>query len=423
MIETTTSHQSQTLPFKADAERVLRGFQSVLCEILDVLPGLTVKPQQIAKELSIDKKLAWSVLKIVQSTDPYAIAQYIPGNVAIGKFTASVSKIAELKPLVAGIDRAYADFEELIRVHAGDRTSLEMMLTACAKKDRGTADLSHRRMAFRGNSYIWGAQSKTQLTMVLAQPADDPSRIHLAAVNGFFRLRQLRGNAPLPIARIRHADSDGVIRQPVALSPIDPTSSQSNGMSFLKDFCSNPLPKSRVVNAEDGFTNCELIGNDIGDTAAITCVEGNVAYNAASRYRDEANPYADNRAAVCIPCEVLILDLVVREDTFGPITPRSMVRADLFHGLSGPLGLSSNILETDNEVNYLGKGPAVLHSQDVPQYPKMGRYIFDKLGWDGQRFDVYRLRIEYPVIPSAVSILFDMPDAPPKGNNYPSKDD
>ena len=34
------------------------------------------------------------------------------------------------------------------------------------------------------------------------------------------------------------------------------------------------------------------------------------------------------------------------------------------------------------------------------------------LGWDAERFDVYRCRMEYPVLPSTVAIFFDLTDAP-----------
>ena len=63
-------------------------------------------------------------------------------------------------------------------------------------------------------------------------------------------------------------------------------------------------------------------------------------------------------------------------------------------------------------VSYLGKGPSVLHTPDVPRYAQMGRYVFERVGWDGDRFDVYRCRVEYPVMPSSVAMCFDLPEAP-----------
>ncbi|NOX57968.1 MAG: hypothetical protein GXP29_03810 [Planctomycetes bacterium] len=399
--------------FEVEAERVLRSLRGAFGELFDSLPEPAVKPQQIAQALGIDKKLAWRVLKIVQSPDPFAAAQYVPGIAAIKTFTDSATRIATPKSLVDGLHRAYADFEGLIRAHAGDRASLEMMLTACAKDDRTTADIAHRRMAFRGNSFIWGAQAKTQLKTVFVRPGDDPNLIHLAMVNGFFKLRQLRDDAPLTVARIRYSDGDGVVRRPAEFCPIDPNSKEERGISLLRDFCSDPLPEVCTVNADAGFVNCELVGNGVGDMAAITCVEGNVARNVASRYRDKNNTLGENGAHICIPCEVLVLDVLIREDTFGLITPEAVVYGELLRGVPYPApNRERDLLTIQESVAYLGKGPAVLHSSDVPKYPKLARYVFNQLGWDGERFDVYRFRMEYPVVPSTAVLRFKLPEPP-----------
>ena len=315
--------------------------------------------------------------------------------------------------LLESVIRVFDDFEELIRVHAGDRASFKMMLTGCAETDRGAADVLHRRTAFRGNSCIWGVQAKTQLQLLLVRPGDDPHLIHLAMVKGFFKLRQLRANAPLVIGSIMCSDGDGVVRRSFTSSPIDPASEQTPGISLLGEFCSQPLPQVRELNVGGGFAHWELLGNGIGDTAAITCVVGNVAHNAASRYRDEHNPIGVTAGIVCIPSEVLIVDFLIREDTFGPITPEAAVYGLLPGASRFPsTNPDRHQLALDESVIYLGKGPSVLHTPDVPKYPEMARYVFDKLGWDGERFDVYRCRIEYPVVPSSVELRFDLPDPP-----------
>ena len=60
----------------------------------------------------------------------------------------------------------------------------------------------------------------------------------------------------------------------------------------------------------------------------------------------------------------------------------------------------------------MGKGPGALYTGDFPKYPDMGRYVFDRLGWDAARFDVYRCRVEYPVLPSSVVMEFALRDTP-----------
>ena len=53
----------------------------------------------------------------------------------------------------------------------------------------------------------------------------------------------------------------------------------------------------------------------------------------------------------------------------------------------------------------------VAHARCAP-YPEMGRYLLERLGWHGDRSDVYRCRIEYPVLPSTAVIVFELPEQP-----------
>ena len=405
-----TKHEST---FQADAESMLGRLQAIFRDMLDALPRHARKAHQVARLLRIDKNLAWRVTKVAHGPDPFAAAQHVPGRSALETFLVAAKRHSVPEVLLESVIRVFDDFEELIRVHAGDRASFKMMLTGCAETDRGAADVLHRRTAFRGNSCIWGVQAKTQLQLLLVRPGDDPHLIHLAMVKGFFKLRQLRANAPLVIGSIMCSDGDGVVRRSFTSSPIDPASEQTPGISLLGEFCSQPLPQVRELNVGGGFAHWELLGNGIGDTAAITCVVGNVAHNAASRYRDEHNPIGVTAGIVCIPSEVLIVDFLIREDTFGPITPEAAVYGLLPGASRFPsTNPDRHQLALDESVIYLGKGPSVLHTPDVPKYPEMARYVFDKLGWDGERFDVYRCRIEYPVVPSSVELRFDLPDPP-----------
>ena len=63
-------------------------------------------------------------------------------------------------------------------------------------------------------------------------------------------------------------------------------------------------------------------------------------------------------------------------------------------------------------MTHLGRGPSVLHTADVPRYSKIAGYVFDRLGWDGSRFDVYRCRVQSPVVPSTVTLQFELPEKP-----------
>jgi hypothetical protein len=57
----------------------------------------------------------------------------------------------------------------------------------------------------------------------------------------------------------------------------------------------------------------------------------------------------------------------------------------------------------------LGQGTSVLPTPDVPRYVEMADYVAERVRWDLDQFEVYRCRVEYPVMHSAVVIRFDLP--------------
>lgn len=41
---------------------------------------------------------------------------------------------------------------------------------------------------------------------------------------------------------------------------------------------------------------------------------------------------------------------------------------------------------------------------EAPQYPEMVRHVLERMGWAGRRFDLYRARIEYPLLHGSVEL-------------------
>ena len=57
----------------------------------------------------------------------------------------------------------------------------------------------------------------------------------------------------------------------------------------------------------------------------------------------------------------------------------------------------------------IGRGAGAVECAEIPRYPQMLKAAMAKVGWDPSMFDVYRCRVEYPVVPSTVRVLFDLP--------------
>ena len=63
-------------------------------------------------------------------------------------------------------------------------------------------------------------------------------------------------------------------------------------------------------------------------------------------------------------------------------------------------------------VQNLGTGLRSVATRDIPDYHSMLDGVFQKAGWEAQRFRGYRCRIQYPVPLVSVTLWFDLPAAP-----------
>ncbi len=408
----TNSEKQADSPFNKDVARCLTRLRSELSELIAAVPSDVMRGADLHRALRIDRKLSWKVFKVANSPNPVAAGPHVPSPTNLRSFFRAATKQGVPADLIEAASRAADDFEEVVARHAGDRATFDSMVSALGSNETAEQlDLVHRRLAFRGQRHILGIQAKTQLKLVALQPSDDTTMLDGFRVEGYIGLRQLRGSAPLIISHSGAYNDDGSVVE-VHREPLEPVRG-SHGLALLREFCSKPLPELRAVEAKHGFLDGEILSRDVGIRAAVTCMEGHKRRRALDRYYTEGNRVSGSVVTVRTPCEVVILDLMLREDTYGPVTPTVFVHAE-YAGVMLWEGLIHEryFLPVHHTVSYLGKGPSVLHSPDVPRYAEMGRYVFERAGWDGERFDVYRCRIEYPVMPSSIAVRFDLPEAP-----------
>ncbi|HVP12984.1 MAG TPA: hypothetical protein VMV94_17550 [Phycisphaerae bacterium] len=399
--------------FEAEAAAVLQRLRTTFAAILSSIPGSVSKPVELQRALNIDINLSCKIFKVISASGSLAAGPHVPGGAALRTFLNAASGKGVRAELISAASEAANDFTGLVTAHAGDRAAFDSMISASAcPGDAAQITLQHRRATFRGQRHIFGMQAKVQLMCVVAQPSSDPRMLDLARITGFFSLRQMRPDTPLVISRVWTVNDDGTVRK-VQREPLDPTADPASGIALLREFCSQPPPRHRVRQTAAGRVYGELVGNGIGKKSAITCVEGHVARAGVPRYRDASNSTGAINAKIRIPCERLFVDLLVREDTYGPLRPKAFSCAEHLDEVVVPAASEDwQRMEPYEPVTYLGKGPSVLYAADIPRYPELGGYAFERLGWDGERFDVYRCRVEYPVLPSTVVMAFELPEAP-----------
>src|SRR5688572_24493512 len=407
---------STDAPFEQQATVVLRRLRAAVSAVIEAVHGADSieRAADLQRALDLRSTLAWQVYRLAYAAGPLAEASAIPGTTAMTRFFEAAAARGAPAPILSRARKALAEFKAVVHAHAGDRSAFDSMLSGIHGTGAPQIDLAHKRAAFKANSHIWGVRAKAQLACFVFQPSRDaPDRLDLLGIRGLIGLRRLRRDASWVIARVRLFDAD--VQKPQRLDPgsaIDPVDDDSGGVPLLRRFCSQPLPKFKRVPAGNDFVNVELDANGIGNQSAITGLIGDVYHGLYQRYRDAIRSIHYMRSQVRTPVEVLVHDVLIYDGLFGGRPPELRVYGD--HRGVDPAAPDREIdaLRLSESVAHLGRGADVLATPDVPRYAEMVRYALGRAGWDPERFDVYRCRVEYPVMPSTVSLEWELPEQP-----------
>jgi hypothetical protein len=401
-------------PFDRQAVEVLGNACAALSAAIGALPGEVRRAADVQKITKLDTKLSWRLFKAARAASPLLAGPYVPSHANIQTFLRAAARAGVPGDILAAVEHTSRDLENFISAYAGDRSTFDSMVTALARGgDADHGNLQHRRAAFRANRHIWGVQAAMQVKCVFVDIGDDPSQLNLAAVEGHVALKQLRPDAPLYITSTPIIDDDGA-PLPVACEGLDPHAANPHGLALVRPFCSSPVPELRNVRAAGGLVCGELVSRGIGNRGALTCFTGWHARNAASRYRESHYEYARADGAVRVPCEAITICLLLRAGVFGGARPSVSVYGDHLAELPYPdvSRRLDRLLLPEEQVAYLGRGANSLATPELPCLPELANWVFERLGWDGVQFDVYRCRVAYPPLPATVTVSVPLPSAP-----------
>jgi hypothetical protein len=382
---------------------ILLRVRSALVSVLEAAGGYGPRVKDVCDALHVHRKLGWQIAKVACHASPFVAARFMPPPGGVKTFLEAAVARHVPTPLVERARTAFTDFERFVAVHAGDRASLEMMLGSCSPDLNGAAQLTARKAAFTGNSAIFGAQARAHLVAAFVYPSSKRGWFDVARLHSLVEFRRNRPNVPWVIARTRTADDDYRQRFPEAREPlaVAPGGGASSGVPLLPQFCSTPLPQLRRRLDASGWVIEELVETAVGKTGALTLVTGELTRETARTYKSKHTQHMDWGVWVTTPCEVLVFDQFIHEGLFPP-APREV---RLYANLVDPARFADGqLLPVFERVETPGCGLEVVHTPDVPRYGEMARYVFERLGWDPAQFELYRLRMQFPPIPTAAVV-------------------
>ena len=408
---------SEHLLFESHSVQIITRLRQAISAVVAALPELaSTRPVDLASGLHIDTKLAWKIAKLIDGEDPFSAAQYIPGSSGFQIFLRAATRKTVSRALLTTARAAFNSFNDLVNTHAGSRKAFDMMLAGYSRENRFRADLDHRRLMFEGASYIWGVQARMALRLDIVAPSEDPFMFDQVTIRGFVDLRRMRPNVPWRISRGFSSDDAGVPNRSFSREPLEDRTSAGNGMQdlpLITEFCSRPLPKYRRVDGPLGVVEFELVEGPVGNTGVLTCVTGELLRHVEPRFRTPRYHDHNQRFRIRTPSEIAGIDVLFHRDMFeAHLHPRVNIFSDLFAEQMGALYRTCDILPAQERLQHLGCGVDSLESEDFPELPELARYAIERAGWQETDFEAFRLRMEYPPIPTSIVVAHDLPDPP-----------
>ncbi|MCL4221254.1 MAG: hypothetical protein KJZ65_07780 [Phycisphaerales bacterium] len=303
-------------------------------------------------------------------------------------------------------------FEEVIELHVGDRPTLQLVLDGLAPGAADRLEMS-RKLAFRDNSGIYGVQARTRMALhVLAPNADDPGKLDLAMVRGYIGFRRLRPLVRWPMFQMR-AWSTGD-DQMMTHQRWEPIEASGNGQQtcLMPSFSSANLLEICTETTPEGIDIVAMPG-PVGNFGAIDCIVGDMMRSAVSRYRSADDGTGELGAAITVPVETLVVDLVAHEDLAFALTPKVVVFGHVApHGRPSGREDALTTLPIMDEVRELSGRPPAMATPRVPKYSDLVVQVCKWLGCPLDKMRAVRLEMKYPPLGANVVFRFELPDPP-----------
>jgi len=407
---------NEKICFGEDIQPVIIHMKKALGDILYSLDISLDNPKDVYKELKIDKKLGWKIYNVACEADPFLAAQFVPGKAACKNFMKICRKHGTPKRLLKKAGEVCQEFDHLVEKHADSRKEFDLMLMSCSSKGKSKAYLSQQKEAFNAYSHLLGVHASTQLCTWVFSPSASGESHDIVNIRGFIDFKRNRPNVPWLLEWAFFTDDNDVPKSLIQVEPLEKLESEQDdpmGVPFYYNFCSEPLPNVISSRKREGRIVHELEEAPIGNTESITCITAQKARNVFKSYRTEDDRFREVLIRARTPVERLIFDQIVHRDLVGPFDPELFIFGE-FTGYdwakAAELRNPHSSLPINTSIQKLGNGIRASYTPHINWYSDMIEDAFQRLQWDPEKFRIYRVEIDYPVIPSTVSMRSLLPE-------------
>ncbi|MEY3023134.1 MAG: hypothetical protein RIS86_2332 [Planctomycetota bacterium] len=405
---TTRSQPAQSPRFETDCRQALAQLRAALIELYDSAGVDSNMPQEVARRFSINKTLTWTLAKLMHEPDSLVAAALVPGTGSLEKVIEAASTCGAEAGAAERVRAAARAFDKMAEEHVGDRASLELVLDSMGAATADQLEIS-RRLAYRGNSGVYGVQARARVMCAFLMPSDETEYLDLAMISGYSGFRRLRSAPKWPLFKVR---SWGGPHDPVATERWRPVpGALDNGIltEHRRGYAAELLEEATADGSEFA-----LQSGPVGNTGAFDLFRAEALPHGATRFADGSIEGDTGEFGVNIttPVEHVLIDLVVHESLEFALSAEAHVFARIFNqGEASPTAAGERLPIHQTPVQLAGNPPAFA-TPAVPGYSSVVTDVAQRIGCDLARCRALRLLMRFPPLGSTVSLRFALPTRP-----------
>jgi hypothetical protein len=406
-LETAPPAQASTPPeFAAEVMRMIAPFQASLRRMLAQW-GSPPTASDLDRLSGAGAKICWQIFRIVNAEDVVTEARNAPSPTYLRRMLAAAAEAGVPGETIRSVEESARAFQSFSKHVASDRDAFHSMLAgASSEENSGKIDVSQRRAAYRAMSHIGGVQTDLLYFSAIIRRSADGNGTDGALLLAQRGLRRLRPEAQVTLFSYHRNPSQapGDVQNEDAM---DPAAARRYGVPVLPQFSSQPLPAIERLSLPSGYELYNVAGTDVGPRASFDCTFGRFRRNGPFMTDvDNRRLYHMTYAHVRKPVALGIQELIIHRPSFPNAQPELMVFKYIEGDVTQEGARRSQQYPVEERLTHVGRADAV-GLGEVPRYNEMLRYGANAAGgWDLGEFDVYRVRMPFPILLSAVRIFF-----------------
>lgn len=378
--------------------------RETLLTVVGELPASAQKTAGLSRFSDTNKVFASRLLTALRQEDPLSVVHRLPGPDPLRRFLGSEG-VREAAPTSIGpAQEAIGRFQKLIETEAGDRASLQTLMSTWLGDARSEFDLRRRQSAFKAISELKGSSVDLNLSVAVLHPSAKEGFMDLVWLMGMIGLQRLRHGAQVRLDTQRLTD-EGTERQPASLRG-DPMEGSLD--ADLDAFCPHgPAPlEARQV---DGTMNYLLAGDHFGPHRRSDMLLVEVNRAEMRRFREDQ---PDRRSFVYAnpvpPTHLLMMDVFIHKSLMEGNPPELHVYDTAGSGPKNPNDAISafDLMEISEELEYHDCSSGLPDLPEYLPYAQLMATVLGRMAWSMEDFHVWRVRMPYPLHSSQVTVAF-----------------